>query len=178
MNIQGRSWLVPQAGISIHIDSLINFSASPATAQFFFGLSEIDTSIIASGANSSANHVGFELSAASQTAAARTLQLVSEKATVRVDPVVAGPVIPEAGGWYKLGVSIIGLSEVIWYANDVEVHRIKGTTYVPAVALAPSIVLQANGTTEPKIEVDYLKIGTYRTNGTEDIDAEDQVINP
>lgn len=178
INIQGKSWLVPQAGIPIHVEALLNFIVSPATLQFFFGLSEIDTSVIASGENSSANHVGFELSASSQSSSPRTLQLVSEKASVRVNPVAAGPTIPVDGGWFKLGVTINGLSEAVWYANDVEVHRIKNSAYIPAVALAPTLVVQANGTAEPRVEVDYLKIGTYRTYGTIDIDARLQVINP
>jgi hypothetical protein len=134
---------------------------SPTTCQFFFGLSTRDTTLIASGANTSDNHFGFEMSAASQSANAGKLQLVSEKATVRTTK--ANILTPAAGTWVTLGLEYDPNGYIIPWVNGerVETHII--TTNVPDTEnLAIHIVCQANGTTEPKVDLDWLQFACFQ----------------
>ena len=153
-------WVLPVAGAKIwfecrwkHVD------AATSVADAFIGLSENDTSIIASGANSSANHVGFELINEDLT-----LDFVSEKATSRETD--ADVVTLVADTYVKTGFYIDGVTSITHYVNGASSGTVTDTDDIPIVEMRPSFVCQASGTAaaNPTIHIDWWECFVeYRT---------------
>ena len=116
------------------------------TVQFFAGLSEIDSTLFASAANSSANHVGAE--AINTTA----LGVHSEKAGSRSSSASVHTIAD--GTYFKIGFVIDGVSKVTPYVNGEAKTAI--TTNVPIVAMTPSFVCHSSGTTDPILHIDWV----------------------
>lgn len=116
------------------------------TVQFFAGLSEIDSTLFASAANSSANHVGAE--AINTTA----LGVHSEKAGSRSSSASVHTIAD--GTYFKIGFVIDGVSKVTPYVNGEAKTAI--TTNVPIVELTPSFVCHSSGTTDPILHIDWV----------------------
>ena len=106
----GAAAFVPNANAKIYFEARIKLDdIGSTTVQSFIGLSEIDTSIIASGANSSANHIGFEM--INSTA----IDLKSEKAGSRSASGSAGTLVD--GTYVKVGFIVDGVSKITPYVN-------------------------------------------------------------
>jgi hypothetical protein len=116
------------------------------TCQMFVGLSSIDTSILASAANTSINHIGFE--AINDTA----MGFHSEKADTRASTAAVHTVVDDA--YVKLGFVVDGLTKVTPYVNGVAKAAI--TTQLPIVGMTPSFVCHSSGTTDPIVHVDWV----------------------
>ena len=116
------------------------------TVQFFAGLSEIDSTLFASAANSSANHVGAE--AINTTA----LGVHSEKAGSRSSSASVHTIAD--GTYFKIGFVIDGVSKVTPFVNGEAKTAI--TTNVPIVELTPSFVCHSSGTTDPILHIDWV----------------------
>ena len=116
------------------------------TVQFFAGLSEIDSTLFASAANSSANHVGAE--AINTTA----LGVHSEKAGSRSSSASVHTIAD--GTYFKIGFVIDGVSKVTPYVNGEAKTAI--TTNVPIVEMTPSFVCHSSGTTDPILHIDWV----------------------
>ena len=118
------------------------------TVQFFAGLSEIDSTLFASAANSSANHVGAE--AINTTA----LGVHSEKAGSRSSSASVHTIAD--GTYFKIGFVIDGVSKVTPFVNGEAKTAI--TTNVPIVELTPSFVCHSSGTTDPILHIDWVAV--------------------
>jgi len=110
-------------------------------AEIFVGLSEIDTTLIATSANSSANHIGWQC-----VTDDGVLLFTSEKAGAGTTSACA--TIAEAT-YIKLGFYVNGVTSVQQYVNGVATGTAHATANVPIVALYPSFVCQSGGTNDP-----------------------------
>ena len=143
----GAASFVPNASAKIYFETRVKVAdIGSTTLQVFLGLSEVDTTVIDSGANSSANHVGFEMINSSD------IDLKSEKAGSRS---ASGSVGTLADGTYvKLGFLIDGLTKITPYVNGEAKTAV--TSDIPIVALTPTLVCQSGGTTDPIMSVDWV----------------------
>lgn len=144
---------IPLAGHTIFFECMLRFNESLTTSppDFFVGLSEADTTIIASGANSSANHVGFEIIDEDGT-----LDFVSEKASSRDKDDTVTTVVEDT--FYKLGFIIHGVTKIEKFIDGVvDPTVMTDTNDLPIVAMAPSFVAQASGTAsaQPEVDIDW-----------------------
>ena len=143
----GAASFVPNASSKVYFEARVKIAdIGSTTLQAFVGLSEVDTTVIDSGANTSANHVGFEMIDST------VIDLKSEKAG---DRSASGSVGTLADGTYvKLGFLIDGLTKITPYVNGEAGTAV--TTYIPIVAMTPSLVIQSGGTTDPIMSVDWV----------------------
>lgn len=116
------------------------------TCQMFAGLAEVDGSVFASAANSTANHIGFE--AINTTA----MGIHSEKAGSRSSTASVHTVVDD--DYVKLGFVVDGLTKITPYVNGVAKAAI--TTNIPIVGMTPSFVCHSSGTTDPIVHVDWV----------------------
>jgi hypothetical protein len=142
---------IPAADTNIWFEARIEHvtSISADVADLFIGLSEVDASVIASGANSSANHIGFEL--ISEDA---ILTFENEKAGSRTSIAAVHTLV--ASEYVKLGFKVTGVTQIELYVNGV-VFATKSITNLPIVAMTPSLACVCSGTAsvDPEVNIDW-----------------------
>ena len=148
----GGAFLTPAAGKKIWFEARLKIVDAATPPEFFIGLSEIDTTLISTGANSSANHIGFENVAVSGVA----LTTVSEKAGAR--NANAGESTFTDDAWTKLGFYVNGVTNITFYQNGVALASKNVAANIPVVGLTPSLVCQSNGTTDPVVHLDWWEV--------------------
>lgn len=136
---------VPVAGTEIWFETTIKVVDTYDKAELFIGLSELDTTIIATSANSSANHIGWQC-----VTDDGVLLFTSEKATAGTTSAAA--TIAEAT-YIKLGFYVNGVTSVQQYINGVAVGTAHATANIPIVALYPAFVCQSGATNDPILHV-------------------------
>ena len=145
----GASSFIPSATSKIYYEARIKAAdIGSTTCQVFAGLAIVDTSVFASAANSTANHIGYE--AINSTA----VGIHSEKAGTRSSTASAHTLVDDT--YVKLGFVVDGLTSVTPYVNGVAKTAI--TTNIPIVALTPSFVCHSSGTTDPILHVDWVAV--------------------
>ena len=137
----------PKAGRKIWFETRVKVADTATGPELFIGLAEIDTTIIASSAVSTENHIGF-----SSVTDDNVLLANSEKATAGTT--ATGTTAVEAT-WVTLGIKVDGLDKVSFYVDGDIVSQITTTANIPIVELAPSFVCQSGGTTDPILHIDY-----------------------
>jgi len=143
----GASSFIPNANAKIYYEARVKIAdIGSTTCQMFAGLAIVDTSVFASAANSTANHIGFE--AINTTA----MGFHSEKAGDRASTAAVHTVVDD--GYVKLGFVVDGLTKITPYVNGVAKDAI--TTYIPIVAMTPSFVCHSSGTTDPIVHIDWV----------------------
>ena len=143
----GASSFIANANSKIYYEARVKIAdIGSTTCQMFAGLAIVDTSLFASAANSTANHIGFE--AINTTA----MGIHSEKAGSRSSTAAVHTVADDA--YVKLGFVVDGLTKITPYVNGVAKDAI--TTNIPIVALTPSFVCHSSGTTDPIVHVDWV----------------------
>ena len=141
------SSFIATANSKIYFETRLKLATiGSTTIQFFGGLSEVDSSVLASAANTSTNHVGFE------TFNSLTLSYVHEKAGTRVSDTSAGTIAD--GTYIKLGFLIDGLTSITPFVDGIA--GTKQTASIPIVAMTPTIAVHAAGTTRPVGHVDWV----------------------
>lgn len=140
-----KSPFVPAAGKHIWAEWAIKVVDTFDKIELFVGLSELDTTLIASSANSSANHLGWEI-----TTDDGVLLFAGEKAGARAT--AAAATIAE-DTWIRLGLYVNGVTSVQQYVNGVAVGDPLATANIPVVALYPSFVSQSAGTNDPILHI-------------------------
>ena len=145
----GASSFIASANSKIYYEARIKAAdIGSTTVQIFAGLSSVDTSLFASAANTSINHVGFE--AINTT----SLTFASEKADSRSGSVdtSAGTIADDT--YIKVGFLINGLTSITPFVDGVA--GTVQTTNIPIVAMTPSFVCHSSGTTDPILHVDWV----------------------
>jgi hypothetical protein len=145
-----KSAFVPAANKHIWFETKFKVVDTYDKVQLFAGLSEIDTTVIASGALSTSNHIGWKCLAA----AAGVLTFDSEKATAAGTSTAA--TIAE-DTYITLGFYVNGVTSVTQYVNGVQTGTAIATANVPIVALYPTLVCQTDGTNDPILHVQYVR---------------------
>lgn len=150
-----KSMFIPAAGKDIWMEWEQKIADTPDYCQFFGGLSEIDTTLIASSVNSSANHIGFE------TVTENGVVIVAgEKAGTRGTVAAAHTLVDDT--WVKFGFKVNGVTSIQPYVNGVPLSSTLATANVPVVAMYPSFVCQTAGTNDPILHVRALRVFQLR----------------
>ena len=151
----GGPFLVPQAGFDIYAEFSFKIVDTYDKAEIFVGLSEVDTTIIATSANSSANHIGWQC-----VTDDGVLLFTSEKAST--GDTGAAATIAEAT-YVKLGFYVNGVTSITQYVNGVATGTAKATANIPIVKMVPSFVCQSGGTNDPIMHIRPFTIFQVRT---------------
>jgi hypothetical protein len=139
---RAKGAFVPAAGKHVWFECKLKVVDTFDKVQLFAGLSELDTTLIASGANSSANHIGWEI----PTAGAGALTFAGEKAGAR--GTATSTSIAE-DTYIKLGFYVNGVTSIQQYINGVATGSPIATANIPVVAVYPSFVCQTDDTNDP-----------------------------
>jgi hypothetical protein len=144
---------VPAAGKDIWFEARVKVNV--LTGRYFVGLAELDTTIIASGAMTTDNHIGF-----SSLAGAGVVNLDSEKATAGLATTAVHTFVADT--YVKLGFKVSGVTSIQAYVNGVAVGDPNPTANVPIVGLTPSLVVHATGTGTPAMDIDWIRVAQLR----------------
>lgn len=136
---------VPVASSQLFFETKIKVVDTYDKAELFIGLAASDTTILATSANSSANHIGWQC-----VTDDGVLLFTSEKAGAGTTSAAA--TIEEAT-YVRLGFHVIGVSYVQQYINGVATGDPHETANIPIVAIYPSFVCQSGGTNDPILHV-------------------------
>lgn len=150
-----KSPFVPAANKNLWFECKVKVTDTFDKCQFFAGLAEADTSIIGSGAISTANHIGWLMAAS----AAGTATLAGEKASAAGSG--ATTVIPE-DTYVRLGFYVEGVTSVTGYVDGVAQSTTLATANIPIVALYPSFVCQTDGTNDPIVTIQGYRVFQLR----------------
>ncbi len=169
---------IPTANTKMYFECRCAVGDTPAGVQFFAGLSEIDTTLFATGANSSANHIGFEANALTQAGTVGTagnLNFYGEKAGARntaaadvgldvhtmVDGGTGGAtVFADGTTWMKLGFIVDGTTDITVFVNGQKTGDVIATANVPILGMVPSFVCQSEGVSsaDPTMQIDWVRV--------------------
>lgn len=147
-----KSPLVLEANASMWAEFPIKVVDTYDKIELFVGLSEIDTSILDTSANSSANHIGWQC-----VTDDGVLLFTSEKAGTGATKAAA--TLAE-DTWIRLGFHYDADNDTLTqYVNGVKQAASLGhvTANIPKVVVYPSFVAQSGGTNDP-----ILHVGPYR----------------
>lgn len=141
-----KSCFLPASGKSIWAEFKFKIVDTFDKAEIFVGLSEIDTTIIAGSANTSANHIGWQCVTDNGV-----LLFTSEKAGTGTTAACA--TIAE-DTYIRLGFYYDGDADTVQqYVNGVATGTAIATANIPKVALFPSFVCQSGGVNDPVMHV-------------------------
>jgi len=139
----------PVAGRTIWFETRLKLVDTYDDCEFFAGLAELDTTIIATSAVSTANHIAF-------TCVTNDGVLLSNTEKAGAGTTGAGTTLAE-DTWVTLGIKVNGLTDITYYVNGVAVSKISTAANIPIVALSPSFVCQSGGTADVIMHLDYWK---------------------
>lgn len=141
-----KSAFVPAAGKDIWAEFQFKVVDTFDKVELFVGLAEIDTTVIASSAVSTANHIGWQC-----VTDDGVLLLDTEKASTGAT--AAAATIAE-DTWIKLGFYYDGTADTLQqYVNGVATGSAVATANIPKVALYPTFVCQSAGTNDPILHI-------------------------
>lgn len=140
-----------EAGKDLWFETKIKVVDTFDKAELFVGLSIIDTTLIASSANSSTDHVGWQC-----VTDDGVLLFVSEKAGTAEAGKAAVTLTEDT--YVKLGFYVNGVTSIQQYVNDVATSAVQVTANIPVVKIVPSFVCQSGGTNDPILHVKGYKI--------------------
>jgi len=146
---QGVNFQLNQIPFKLHATLPTVFEArvkiSQLRLQAFVGLAAIQTALITSGAVGTDDKIGF--AGVSTTGVLQSNTTASSTATTGTGKTIT------AATYYRLGF-VATTSLVTFYVDGVAVST--STTNIPTAALSPSLVMQAHGTSQPVMSVDYI----------------------
>lgn len=156
VNLQrAKSAFIPAANKSIwaEFNVILTATTPPVTrAQLFVGLAEIDTTIIASGALSTNNHIGWRIVDGGLLVSLFAASKAGTATTATGHTFVAATAV-------KLGFVYDGYADTLQqYINGVPTGSAIATANIPKVALYPSFVCQSDGTDRPNLIVQGYRI--------------------
>jgi hypothetical protein len=137
-----KSAFIPAAGKDIWAEWYVSFTGVDAlNVETAIGLFEVDTTVIASAAVSTDNHIGF-----TSVTDDGILLFNGEKATAggtaAVHTIVSATKV-------RLGFHISGVTSAQAYVNGVATGSPIATANIPAVAIYPTLVCHSGGTDQP-----------------------------
>jgi hypothetical protein len=146
-----KSCFIPAAGKDIWAEFQIKIVDTFDKVELFVGLAEIDTTVIATSAVSTSNHIGWQCVTDNGV-----LLFDTEKATAGAT--AAAATIAE-DTWIQLGFYYDGTADTIQqYVNGVATGSAVATANIPKVALYPTFVCQSAGTNDPIMHIRPFRI--------------------
>lgn len=154
-----KSMFIPAAGKDIWAEFYISLTATtpPVTkGQIYAGLAAIDTTIIASGSQSTNNRIGWQI----ETAGNLQMTFTCDKAGTATTK--TGPLLVAATK-VRLGFRYDGTADTVQqYINGAASGTAVATANIPKLAMYPSFVCQSDGTDQPILNVHGYRIFQYR----------------
>jgi hypothetical protein len=160
LNLQRtKACFVPAANKSLWFETRVTLSAAtpPVTkAQIFIGLAASDTTIIASGSQSTNNRIGWQIETAGNLTSVFTVDKAGTGTTATGHTFVAATAV-------NLGFYYDGVADTVQqYINGVATGTAIATTYIPKLAIYPSFVCQSDGTDRPLLYVHGYRVFQLR----------------
>lgn len=150
-----KSVFLPATGKDIWFECSFKIVDTYDKAEIFVGLSDVETAIIATSANASDNHIGWQC-----VTDDGVLLFSSEKAGTGATKAAA--TIAE-DTYIKLGFKYDGTADTVQqYINGVLTGTAHVTANIPKVALVPSFVVQSGGTNDPIMHIKALRVFQLR----------------
>jgi len=143
----------PAAGKHLWFETRLKISH--ISGDIFVGLAELDTTLVATSALTTANGIGFE-----SFTGDGVLIASSEQATAR--GTVAAVKTLVAATYVKLGFVVNGVTDVTFYVDGVANATMLLTANIPIVALTPSFTVHATGTDQAVLDIDWVKVAQLR----------------
>ena len=142
---------IPSAASKIYFEARVKIAdigtSGSDTGNLVVGLAAVDTTVLASGANSTANHICFE-----HLDDDGAVDFHSEKAGSRDSSTGLHTLTDD--DYVKLGFLGDGVTSITPYVNGVA--KTAHTTQIPIVAMTPTFVCHSAGTTDPILHVDWV----------------------
>jgi len=139
----------PAADKDIWYETRVKVVDTYDKAELFIGLSVTDTTIIATSANSSTDHIGWQC-----VTDDGVLLFTAEKGGTGATRSAA--TIAE-DTWITLGFHVKGVTSIDQYINGVKTGTANVTANITVAEITPSFVCQSGGTNDPILHVDYVK---------------------
>lgn len=153
IQLKGEAWL-PATGKDMWYETTLAMTF-PTKIQLFAGIGEHDTTIFATGENSMANHIGFEMGATVQGgASAGFIQFYGEKAGTR--GTVADAIEVTSAVEMNLGFFVDGVTSVTPYINGVAGTAL-ATANIPVAAMCLTFACLSEGTSQPVLTVNRVR---------------------
>lgn len=150
-----KSAFIPAAGKDIWAEFYVSFTGVGAlNVETAIGLFELDTTVIATSAVSTANGIGW-----TSVTDDGILLFDTEKATASATR--AATTIVSATK-VRLGFKVNGVTSIQQYINGVETGTATATANIPIVAIYPTFVCQTGGTDQPVLHVHGYQIFQLR----------------
>jgi len=140
---------VPTAAKDIWFETRVKVVDTFDDAELFIGLSITDTTIIATSANSSTDHIGWQC-----VTDDGVLLFTAEKGGTGATRAAA---TLEEDTWIKLGFHVKGVTSIDQYINGVKTGTANVTANITVAEITPSFVCQSGGTADPILHIDYVK---------------------
>lgn len=145
---------LPAADKDIIFECRLKITDTIDKVQFFAGLSVLDTSVFASGLNTSTDHIGFEADAVTQAAAGGRLDFVSEKVGARANTATVHTAVEDT--FVILGFYVDGLNSATPLINGLPGTPLEaGGTNLPIIELAATFACLSEGTNDPIVSLDW-----------------------
>lgn len=119
--------------------------------EFFAGMSEVDTAIIDTSLQASANHIGFE-----SVSDDGVLLFGAEKAGTEATALASNTLTD--GTFVKLAFIVEEDGTIAQYVNGVAVTGFTASTWTPIVSMTPSFVCQSDGATDSIMHIDWVRV--------------------
>lgn len=141
----------PIAQADIYFEARVKAADIATGPEFALGLHNVDTTIIASSAVSTTDHVSF-----TSVTDDGILLGNGEKAGTGTTTAALHTFVDDT--YVKLGFKITGVDKVEFFVNGVQAAPATNlaTANIPIVVLVPSLVCQTGGTTDPIVHLDWM----------------------
>ena len=155
-NVQrAKAAFVPAAGKDIWAEFNVSFTGVGAlNVETAIGLFELDTTVIAAAAVSTANGIGWT-SVTDDGILLFDTEKASAAATQAAHTIVSATKV-------RLGFYVNGVTSIQQYINGVAVGSAVATANIPIVALYPTFVCQSGGTDQPVLHVHGYRVFQLR----------------
>jgi hypothetical protein len=150
-----KSTFIPAAGKDLWAEFRVHFTGvGNLNVETFIGLAEVDTTVIASAAVSTDNHIGFS-SVTDDGILLFNTEKATAGATTAAHTIVSAAVV-------KLGFKITGVTSAQMFVNGVATGTAHATANIPIVRLVPTLVCHSGGTDSPVLVVEGYRIFQLR----------------
>ena len=145
---------LPAASKDIWFEARVKVADFSGGPELAIGLANIDTTVIASSAVSTTDHIMFTS--------------VTDDGVVLFNGEKGGTGNTETyttivdGTWYRMGFHASGVTTVQAYLDGVSTGTALVTANIPVLEMVPTFVCQSDGTTDPILHIDWIRIVQLR----------------
>lgn len=150
---QSSNCCTPTASSEIYFECRVK-SANSDSWQGIIGLADDDTTVMASGENSTANHIGFEANATTQAATASRVDFYNESGGTRTSTSTVHTFVD--GTYVNLGFYVKGTERIDIYVDGV-LNATQPSTNIPTADMALTLACLVEGSNQPTLTFDWIR---------------------